>query len=1087
MWLTRLALRNWIGVLMASFALILVGAQSISKLPIDLFPNLSVPVLIVGTLYPGASPMDVERSITYPLEKTLATIDNVSHIQSKSREGVSAIQVWFNWGEDLNAGMVQAVQKISQILNQLPTGIQQPFILKFDIANIPVVSVTVTDPDMNQIQLYDLAYNTIEPQLEQLPNVSQASVNGGKVRQININVDPHEMFARNLSIMQVVNAVNAANLILPSGDIRFGSKDYNLFTNNQITHDLVDTLRNLPVSTQTTADGRVVPIFVKNFATVLDDAETQTNLVRINGHVAVHLAVNKQPGSNTVKVVDEVRAALPKLIGIPPGVHLDTFFDQSQYIRQSIRSLDHEIIQGAILAIAVILLFLGDIPATLIIGTAIPLSALVALTFLYFSHETLNIFTFGGLALGVGRLVDDSIVELENIYRHFSLNDEPRPQALLSAAREVAMPILASTITTVVVFFPILFMEGVGRLLFTPMALTITFALFASFFVSRTVTPLLCYRFLRPERTVLGGRGPFLWFQRAFRATEALYVRLLTYAIGHRKKIFLGVLAVFVLSLPLARFIGTEFYPAPDESQFMIAIQAPPGSRLEITSDIAKKVEAIVRKTLPADEIRIIAQNIGLQNTTGKGTNGAASVFTSNTGPDTAYVQVNLVDPDKRKESSTQAMDRVRAAMNGMFPGVEIYFMPGGLIERILNFGYQGIINLEVYGYDLATGEKLSEDLAAGMHRIPGIADIQVLPNDFHYPEIDVKVDRVKAAVVGLSVQQISSSVLWSFAGNENNPSIYTDPVTGNEYNIIVQLNPKFQHSVEDLKNVLLTNAQGNPILLRDVATITEGSGPNEIDRKRMNRLITITANPVGRPLGQVAADLKAFLAKTPVPPGFSVKITGQIAQQKGAFLSLAMAALSALLLVYMVLATQFKSLLDPFVIMFSVPMSFIGVIWIFFMTGTAFSTIAFMGVIMTVGIAASNGVLLVDYSNRLQREQGLPLEEAVILAGRTRLRPVVMTSLATVVGLIPMALGLDVGSSNSLPLARAVIGGLTLATLFTLVLVPTVYISLHRRRPLASAMGEGGMPWDGPSFGSNGHEREETGVRQGSGKGLPD
>ena len=1060
MWLTRLALKNVIGVFMAAMALLLLGAQSIARLPIDLFPNLAVPVLIVGTIYPGASPLDVERSVTYPLEKTLSTIDNVSHIQSQSREGVSAIQVWFNWGEDLNGGMVQAVQKISQILNQLPPGIQQPFILKFDIANIPVVSVTVSDPSLNQIQLYDLAYNTIEPQLEQLANVSQATVNGGKVRQININVNPHQLFARNLSIMQVVNAINQANFIQPSGDIKVGTKDYNLFTNNQIAHQLLETLNNVPVSVQQTPDGRAVPIFVKDFARVTDSAETQTNIVRVNGENAVYLAVNKQPGSNTVKVVDEVRKTLPKLRGLPPGVRLNTFFDQSLYIRQSIKSLFHEVLQGSVLAILVILLFFGNIPATLIISTAIPLSALVAMVFLYFSHQTLNIFTFGGLALGIGRLVDDSIVELENIYRHFSVDATPRPRALLAAAREVAMPILASTITTVVVFLPVVFMQGIGRLLFTPMALTITFALFASFFVSRTVTPLLCYRFLHPARTPLTERrGPFVWFQRVFHRIEMSYEKLLTYAIHHRGKIFLTVLLTFLLSLPLVHFIGTEFFPAPDESQFTINIQAPPGTRIELTTELAKDVENVIRKTLPPRDVRLIASNIGLRNTAGRGTNGAASVFTNNTGPDTAFVQVNLVDPDKRRESSDELMDRVRTAMKGMFPGVGIYFMPGGLIERILNFGYQGIIDVEIYGYDLATGERFAEDIANRMKGIPGIGDVQILPNDFHFPELDVRVDRVKAALVGLSVQQIASTVLWSFVGNENNPSIYTDPVSGNEYNIVVQLDRPYRHSLEDLKNVFLTNASGQQILLRDIARIRESSGPNEIDRKRMTRLITISANPVGRPLGAIARDLRQYVAHADIPPGFSVVLAGQIAQQKGAFLSLALAVLSAILLVYMVLATQFRSLLDPLVIMFSVPMSFIGVIWLFFLTGTAFSTIAFMGVIMTVGISASNGVLLVDYSNRLQREGGLSLEAAVVRAGRTRLRPVVMTSLATIFGLIPMALGFDVGSSNSLPLARAVIGGLTLATLFTLVLVPTAYLSLHRRFPVKT--GPSGVDWE--------------------------
>ncbi|MHB8368554.1 MAG: efflux RND transporter permease subunit [Leptospirales bacterium] len=1046
MWLTRIALKNPIAVFMASLLLVLVGSQSVSKLPIDLFPNLAVPVLIVGTLYPGASPVDVERSVTYPLEKTLATIDDVSHIQSQSRIGVSSIQVWFNWGKDLNGGLVQAVQKISQIQNQLPPGIQQPFILKFDIANIPVVSLTVSDPEMNQIQLYDLAYNTIEPQLEQLPNVSQATVNGGKVRQININVDPRELLARNLSMIQVVNAVNLSNLILPSGDIKIGSKDYNLFVNTQISRNLVDVLRNVPVTTQATPDGRTVPVFVKDFARVADSAETQTNLVRVNGENAVYLSVNKQPGSNTVAVVDAVRGAIPHLRGLPKGVHLDTFFDQSTYIRQSIRGLYHESVQGAILAVIVILLFLGSLRATFIIGVAIPLSALVALIFLYFTHETLNIFTFGGLALGIGRLVDDSIVELENIFRHFSIREESRPVALLTAAREVAMPILASTITTVIVFFPIVFMEGIGRLLFTPMALTITFALFASFFVSRTVTPLLCYRFLKGGEAPSGG-GKESPLRRFFTRVEVGYQEILTYSLEYRKKVYVAMTVIFFLTLPLLKGIGTEFFPSPDESQFTVNIQEPPGTRIEITTKTARKIEDLVKKTLPPGEIRLVASNIGLRSTAGRGTNGAASVFTSNTGPDTGFVQVNLVDPEKRSESSDQAMERVRKAVAGLFPGVRIYFMPGGLIERIINFGYQGIINLEVYGYDLKTGEDLSYRLAREMGKIPGVGDIQVLPNDFHYPTYNVRIDRVKARILGLSVSDIASTVLWSFVGNENNPSIYTDPATGNEYNIVVQFDRPFRHSLEDLQNVFLMTPSGEPVLLRNIATVVKGTSPNEVDRKYMTRLITITANPVNRSLGDIARDLSAMLAKTPLPDGFSVTMAGQIAEQKGAFLSLGLALLSSLFLVYMVLSIQFRSFIDPFIIMFTVPLGLVGVIWMFFLTGTNFSSIAFMGVIVTGGIAVSNGVLLVDYTNKLVREKGRSLKEAVVLGGRTRLRPVLMTSIATITGLLPMAIGLEVGSSNSMPLARAVIGGLSFSTIFTLVLIPLVYVSLHEWR----------------------------------------
>ena len=458
-------------------------------------------------------------------------------------------------------------------------------------------------------------------------------------------------------------------------------------------------------------------------------------------------------------------------------------------------------------------------------------------------------------------------------------------------------------------------------------------------------------------------------------------------------------------------------------------------------------MEDLVRKTLPPGEIRLIASNIGLRSSAGRGTNGAASVFTTNTGPDTGFVQVNLVDPEKRSENSDQAMERVRKVVAGRFPGVGIYFMPGGLIERIINFGYQGIINLEVYGYDLKTGEDLAYRLARGMGKIPGVGDIQVLPNDFHYPSYKVKIDRVKARLLGLSVSDIASTVLWSFVGNENNPSIYTDPRTGNEYNIVVQFDRPFRHSLEDLKNVFLTTPSGSPVLLRNIATIEKGTSPNEVDRKYMTRLITITANPVNRPLGAIAKDLQAMVARTPTPEGFSISMAGQIAEQKGTFLSLGLALLSSLFLVYMVLSIQFRSFLDPFIIMFTVPLGLTGVIWMFFLTGTNFSSIAFMGVIVTGGIAVSNGVLLVDYTNRLLREKGKSLEEAVVLGGKTRLRPVLMTSIATITGLLPMAIGLEVGSSNSMPLARAVIGGLSFSTVFTLVLIPLVYASLHHWR----------------------------------------
>lgn len=1055
MWLTRLALNNRMAVLMTAMMLILAGARSIPEMPIDLFPNLAVPVLVVGTLYPGASPKDVERSITYPMEKTLATVDNVDHIQSDSREGVSAIQVWFHWDEDLNTGLVQSVQKISQILNQLPPGIQQPFVLKFDISNMPVINVVVSNRTMNGVQLYDLAYNTIEPQLEELPGVSQAPVNGGNIRQININTNPRKMYALSLSPLEVVSAVNNANFLLPSGDIEIGTRDLNLFTNTQILHHLLHTVRNIPVTARKDGQGNLIPVYVKDFASVEDGTESPSNIVLANGKPAVYLGVHKQPGANTVKVVDEIYRALPHLGGLPKGTNVAVSFDQSTYIRQSIRSINHELVLGSFLAIGTIWIFLREFASTLIVGVAIPLSVLVALIFLHFTGQTLNIFTFGGLALAAGRLIDDSIVELENIYRHFTLGNETRSMALLSAAREVATPILSSTIVTVVVLFPVLFLKGVGKQLFSPMALTIALALFASFLVSRTVTPLLCLRYLRTnspqdgretlQEPVREIRRQTSWFPQFFSRIEKDYGRLLEQVLHRKTFFFASITAIFVLSLPLAYRIGTEFFPEPDESQFTVYIKTTPGTRIELTTKVARDVEKVIRQAIPSKDIRIILINAGLRSIAGKGTNGTASVFTQNTGPDTALVQVKLVTPDRRKRSSMNLMNRARRALAGQFPGIGLYFAAGGMIKRIVNYGSLGDVVIEISGYSLKTGLSIARHLTESMKILPGIGDIRITPQDFHYPQYNVRIDRVKSALLGMNIRDISSVVLWSFAGNENNPSIYTDPATGNEYNMVVQLGQPYQKSLEDLKNVVLTNNAQNPLLLREVARIRRSSGPNEIDRKYLNHVITITANPVGRPLGEVASEITKMISRTPLPSGFHINLRGQVAEQKKAFTSLTLAAISAVLLVYMVLATQFRSFRDPLAIMFSLPMSLPGILWMLFLTGTHFSTIAFMGIIMTVGIAASNGVLLVDYINRLQNEEGVPLSEAILRGSRTRLRPVLMTSLATILGLVPMAMGLDVGSSNSAPLARTVIGGLGLATPFTLFLVPAAYAWLNR------------------------------------------
>src|SRR6266849_9602438 len=554
MWLTLAAMRNAIAVLMASLAIVLLGTTSINRISIDLFPNINFPQIQVGTVYKGASAQDIERSVTYPLEKAVSAVANVKHVESRSRQGFSLVIVQFNWGTDIDAALTEVVQRINQIINTLPPGVQQPFIIKSDLSNIPVCVVTVSGGGLDERALYDLAYNTIEPQFERLSGVASANVDGGKIRQITINLDRDRLYSKGLSVNEVTKSVNDANFLLPSGDVKVGSFDYNVFTNNQFS--VVEPMEDIIVRRTGTT-----PIRLRDVGRVEDSAETQVSIVRVNGERSVFLRINKQPGANTVEVVDAVRATVPKLVGVPPGVNVNLTFDQSTYIRQSIESLWHEAAMGSILAFVVILVFLLSFVSTIIISIAIPLSLLLTLIAMYFLGQTLNIFTLGGLALAVGRLVDDSIVELENINRHLNMPDNPRRRAVLDAAREVAMPIFVSTITTIVVFLPTVYLEGQSRLLFLPLTFTISCSMFASFLVSRTVTPLLCLHWLTPDAPVARPNlytRILAWSGRVLGQLDEVYQRALGWALGHRAAL-MGVLVAFAASAAaLFPLIGTE-------------------------------------------------------------------------------------------------------------------------------------------------------------------------------------------------------------------------------------------------------------------------------------------------------------------------------------------------------------------------------------------------------------------------------------------------------------------------------------------------------------------------------------------------
>ena len=1044
MWLTRLALRNPVFILMMSLMVLALGWVSLTRLSVDLFPQIDIPIIQVATFYTGAGPVDIEKSITMPLERAVSASPGVDRVESTSKQGVSVVRVWFQFGTNLDNAQFEVSQRVAQILNTLPPGIQQPFVIKFDVTNIPVVQIAMSAQGLDEKQLYDLGYNVIEPQLERIPGVASASVGGGRIREIEVMVHRDALRARGLGVLDVVNAVRGSNLLFPSGNLRTASTDYNVFSNTSFGE--ARPLREVVVRAP---DGTSAPVRISDVARVEDATADQTEIVRINGERGVFFRVLKQPGANTVKVVDSLQKAIGTLRGVPPNVKLAISFDQSKYIRAAIASLEHEAVTGGLLAVGVILVFLVSFSATGIIAVAIPLSIVATFVLLFFTGQTLNVFTLGGLALGVGRLVDDSIVELENIHRHLALGQDRR-SAVLNAAQEVAMPIFVSTVTTIVVFFPVVFLAGVARNLFMPLALTIAFALIMSFFVSRTVTPILCLKYLKAEPAGQGNRFA-AWVTSRFDALDEAYARALRWVLGRRWKVIVGILLAFVGSLALKSRIGSEFFPESDESQFQINYKTPIGTRVERTEKVTARLEEAVVRTLRGDRaddgspaVTTMISDTGLPL-------GRSALFTNNTGPHAGNLNVNLVPHVRRKLNDQELADKVRQVVGKEFPGTQVYFFVGGIVKRILNFGSAAPIDVEVVGYDLDAGGEYAKRLQERLRGLVGkdgkplLTDLQISREE-NYPELDVVVDREKAGRLGLSETQVAQTVLTSLAGsNQFSPIPYIDSKTGNQYYINVRLDDRFRDEVQDLSDVFLKSPAGPVVSLANIATVKRGSGPVLVNRKYLQRIIDVTANVgPGKDLGSVSAAVQQVIYDLPPPDGFTAQLGGQSAAQKEAFSGLIFAAILAIALVYMILASQFKSLLDPLVIMFSVPLGITGVFVILFLTGTTLSVNSFMGIIMMVGIVVSNGVLLVDFARVLQ-SRGLPLFEATVQAGKTRLRPILMTTIATIVGLVPMALGIGEGSEANLPLARAVIGGLAVSTFFTLFLIPALYTLLER------------------------------------------
>jgi len=1031
--MTRLALRNPVAILMISVAIVVLGYVSLTRIPVDLFPNISIPVVVVGVVYPGAGPKDIEASITQRLERAVVSVPNVRYIESTSRQGIAIVRVMFNWGANVDVGASDCINKVQQIMSTLPQGAQQPFVIKMDITNIAVVGLSVTSSTLDDRALYDLAYNVIQPQLEHLEGVASAGISGGLLRQINILTDRRALQARGLTTQDIVQALAQANFLMPSGNLRAGEVDYNLFTLSQISD--VDKIGDVVI--KVSPDGSKVHI--RDVADVVDGAEDQTNIVRVNQRPAVNLWVRKQPNANTIDVVDRVLKAVPNLYGIPEGVEVVPTFDQSTYIRNSIKSLVNEALSGAILAVIVIFLFLQSIRSTFIISISIPLSIMGAFMLLHFlGNQSLNVFTLGGLALGVGRVVDDSIVVLENTYRHLKMGKKPLQAALLGA-QEVAMPVLASTIATVVVFFPVVYLTGIAKQLFTPLSLAIVFTLVASYFVAMAIVPPLAAKVFQSslESSVGAYSKVMNILGRGIHSLDQGYATALRFVLGKRLIALAVILVAFVFGIRILGSVGTEFFPKTDESQFQGFIKGPLGQRVEVTSKQVGQLEQVIRTTLGSSIVTVVTES-------GVRQSGMGAMWSANTGPHAGNIRVRLVPPQKRTFSDEEAVEMVRKKAQELFPGLQVFFDTGGIVKRMMNIGASAPIDVEVIGYDFDRARELYTKVREIVESTEGTKDVQVSRED-DYPEIDIEVDREKAAMLGITARDVANSALTSVYGNMNAPGIYTDPITGNEYYIVVRLKDEFRSSLHDLEDVLVPSRSGSPVLLRNIAKIKITTGPVQIDRKYQQRIVHVTANVVGRPLGDVAKEIEEKLQGLSVPEGFEVRLGGQREEQKESFKSLFLALALALMLVYMTMASQFKSLREPFIVMFSVPMGLIGVAITLYLTKTPLSINAFMGIIMMVGIVLSNGILLVEFANSALSKGATP-KEAVIEAGRIRLRPILMTTLTTIVGMLPMAIGIGEGSESNVPLARAVTGGLVASTVFTLFLIPILYTFFVRK-----------------------------------------
>ncbi len=1045
------SIRNPYFILVVCLIIAVVGITSLVRMPVDLFPNINLPEVVVATFYNGMPPEEIETEITGRFERFFTLGSGIEHMESRSLPGVSIIKVYFQPGTDADSDVNEISNLSMADLRRLPPGTLPPVVEKFDASSLPVCLITLQGQGLSETELRDLGQFQIRNQIATVPGASIPPPFGGKYRQIMVYVDPAKLQAFELSPMDVVRAVNESNLILPAGDVKIGPYDYNIYTNSQYRN--VPNINSLPLKTVGQAS-----VTVADIGHAEDGHQIQTNIVRVDGQASVYLPILKQGGdTNTIKVVDGIKAVVAKLTDVPKQLTPKVVFDQSLFVKSAIETLLHEGGVGLLLTGLMVLIFLGSMRATVAVFLSIPLSALAAIIGLYFGGSSINSMILAGLALVFSRLIDNAVIVLENIFRHLELGETPEVAAE-RGGQEVSLAVLAATLTSAVVFFPVTFLYGVSRFLFSALALAVVMALFASYVVAMTVVPLFCARYIKsgshasaaeadpiaghapPPSTGLAGWGARfnLRFGQGFHRLLDTYERLVRHALARPRAVVVGILGVFLLSLTLFPLLGVAFFPRTDAGQFVINVKAPSGSRIEVTNDEIARLEDIIRKTIDPKDLKLIVSNIGVIP-------GFSSIYTSNAGPHTATVQVAL--NDGHHLSSFKYMDMVRARIQQEMPELTTYFQSGGMVDAVLNQGLPAPIDLQVSGSNMEADYSLAAQLASEIRKIPDVNDVYI-PQDLDYPSLQLNIDRLRASELGLSQKEVVDNVITALTSNGMiAPSYWIDPRSGNDYMLTVQYREKDVRSLSDLRNIPLRSPGAkNPALLDAVSKITRFSAPTEIDHYQIQRAFDVYVNPATEDLGSVASALRKIVAATKVPEGIRVNLRGMVQGMEASFRSFGLGLSLSLVLLYLILVAQFRSFLDPVLILLAVPTGIMGVLLTLLLTGTTLNVMSLMGVIMMVGIVVSNSILIVEFSHRLE-QSGMSVRDSIISSCRIRLRPILMTSLATIIGLVPLALKLGTGSEQYAPLARAIIGGLIVSVVLTIFLVPAAYLLVYERR----------------------------------------